>query len=147
MLVGSYQSLIRLKAKGGTLWEVLLTSTLIASVEYLARPAGQENDQRWWWLAAWHCNKFKCEGGGWKGALLEIRLGDRSIFPSDWWRQGSGAENWRVRSLQNTFINNWWKNQECVYGGRTNCEYTITFLEGGKKALRGKTFAKQFSAS
>lgn len=32
--------LIRLKAKGCTLWKVLLTSTLIASTEYLVRPAG-----------------------------------------------------------------------------------------------------------
>lgn len=36
--------LIRLKAKGSTLWKVLLTSTLIASTEYFVRPAGREND-------------------------------------------------------------------------------------------------------
>lgn len=69
-----------------------------------------------------------------EGALLEIRVGDRSIFPSDCWRQYSGAGNWRVRSVQNTFINNWWENHKCVYGGRSHWEYAITVLEKIKRS-------------
>lgn len=42
---GLLSGLIRLKAKGSTRWKVLLTSTLLASAEYLVRPASQENDQ------------------------------------------------------------------------------------------------------
>lgn len=43
ILCGVLSGLIRLEAKGSTLWKVLLTSTLIASTEYLVRPAGQND--------------------------------------------------------------------------------------------------------
>lgn len=43
-------------------------------------------------LAATAIHSNVREGVG-EGALLEVRVGDCRIFPSDCWRQGSGAEN------------------------------------------------------
>lgn len=89
------KSLISLKAKGGTVWEELLTSTFIAAAEYFSAnpPAGglmREEDGPP--PAATAVNSNMREGAE-EGASLETRVGDRSIFPSDCWRQGSGAEN------------------------------------------------------
>lgn len=87
--------MIGLKAKGGTVWEELLTSTLIAAAEYLAADQAAEGlmrDEDGPPPDATAINSNVREGVG-EGALLEIRVGDRSIFPSDCRRQGSGAEN------------------------------------------------------
>lgn len=70
----------------------------------------------------------------------------RSHYISKWLvATGLGAENWRARSLQNTFINNWWKNQERVYRGRTNSGYTYILEEIkylGKRFVQSSSWAQ-----
>lgn len=60
---------------------------------------------------ACHRRKFKCKDGGLQGCCIRNKNG-RSQHISEWLvAMGLRAENWRVCSLQNTLIKNWWKNR------------------------------------
>lgn len=60
------------------------------------------------------------------GALLEIRMGDHTVALSDWWRRGSGLkiEEYAFCKTHLLIIDG---KTKCVYRGRTNSEYRLTF--------------------